>query len=127
MRISAGYKVVATPAPIQHQGDVVLFYWDSPAFAVEAIHQFGANVIAFQLGTGERRWYIVGCYLALGDKETIRDVESSMEEPPRGAELIFVGNLNVDLDKSGVQGWDEEITATVATAGLEDLAGHFLP
>ena len=38
--------------------------WDSPAFAVEAIHQFNANVIAFNITTGDRRWYILGCYLA---------------------------------------------------------------
>ena len=50
-----------------------------------------------------------------------------MAERPRGTELIVAGNLNVDLDKAGVQGWDEEIMATVATAGLEDLAGHFPP
>ena len=126
-RRSAGYKVVAMPAPIQHQGNVALFYRDSPAFAVEAIHHFGVNIIACQLVTGERRWYIVGCYMAPGDRETIRDVEVAMAERPMGTELIVAGNLNVDLDKAGVQGWDEEIMATVATAGLEDLAGHFLP
>ena len=58
-RISAGYKVVAMPSPSQRRGSVALFYWDSSAFAVEAIHQFGANVIVCQLATGERRWYIV--------------------------------------------------------------------
>ena len=45
-RRSAGYKVVATLALIRHCGGVALFYRDSPAFAVEAINQFGANVIA---------------------------------------------------------------------------------
>ena len=59
--ISDRYKVFATPAPIRHWGGVVLFYRDSPTFTVEAIHQFGANVIACQLATGERRWYIVRC------------------------------------------------------------------
>ena len=63
-----GYKVVATLAPRRHRDGVALFYWESPAFAVEAIFQFGANVIACQLETGERRWYIIGCYLALGDR-----------------------------------------------------------
>ena len=32
---------------------------------VEAVQQFGPNSVGFQLATGERRWYIVGCYLAL--------------------------------------------------------------
>ena len=56
MRFLSGYKFVATPAPIRHQVGVVIFYWDSPVFAVEAIHQFGANAIVCQLVTGERRW-----------------------------------------------------------------------
>ena len=58
---SAGYKVVAILAPIQHQGGVALFYWDSPTFAVKAICQFGANVIACHMVMGERLWYIVRC------------------------------------------------------------------
>ena len=32
-------------APIQHCGGVTLFFWDSLAFTVKAIHQFGAKVI----------------------------------------------------------------------------------
>ena len=52
---SAGYKVAATPAPIQHQGGVVIFYWDSPVLAVEEICHFGANVITCQMAVGERR------------------------------------------------------------------------
>ena len=90
---SAGYKVVAAPAPIQHQGGVVIFYWDSPVLAVEAIRHFGANVIACQMAVGKRRWYVVGCYLAPGDGTTIRDVKAEMTEKPRGAELIVAGDL----------------------------------
>ena len=70
-RKSGRCKVVATPEPSQHQGGVVLFYQDSLAFAVEAICQFGANVIVCQMATGERRWYIVGCYLAPGYGTTV--------------------------------------------------------
>ena len=77
-RKSDGYKVVAMLAPIRQQGGVALFYWDSPVFAVKAIHQFGANVITCQMETGERHWYIVGCYLAPGDRTTIRGVEAAM-------------------------------------------------
>ena len=54
MRISAGYKVNVTSSPSRHRGSVALFYWDSPAFAVEVIRQFGVNVIMCQLVTGER-------------------------------------------------------------------------
>ena len=51
----SGYKVAATLVLSRHRGGVALFCWDSPAFAVEAILQFGANVIACQMATGERR------------------------------------------------------------------------
>ena len=55
-RFSAGYNFVVTPAPIQHQDGVAIFYQDFPVFVVEVIRQFGANVIACQLEKGERRW-----------------------------------------------------------------------
>ena len=56
-RGSDGYRVVATPAPSQYRGRVALFYRDYPNFSVEAIRQFGANIIACQLEMGERSWY----------------------------------------------------------------------
>ena len=93
-------------------------YQNSPVFAVKAIRQFGVNVIARQLATWERRWYTVGCYLAPGDRTTIRDVEAAMSDKPRGTELIVVGDLNVELGKTGIRGREEEITTSVATAGL---------
>ena len=54
-RESAGYLVVATDVPSRHRGGVALFYRPSPLFAVEAVRQFGPNVMSFQLATGERR------------------------------------------------------------------------
>ena len=44
-RRSAGYSVVATDAPSQHRGGVVVFHRPAPHFAVEAVQQFGPNVI----------------------------------------------------------------------------------
>ena len=51
-RASAGYSVVTTDAPSQHRGRVAIFYRPSPHFAVEAVQQFGTNVVGFQLATG---------------------------------------------------------------------------
>ena len=42
----ARYRVNTIPAPSWHRSGITFFYRDSPAFAVEAIRQFGANVIA---------------------------------------------------------------------------------
>ena len=52
--ISARYRFIATLVPNLHCGCITLFYQESPNFSVEAICQFGANIIAFQLTTGER-------------------------------------------------------------------------
>ena len=75
---------------------------------------------------GEKRWYIVECYLTAVDGETIQDVEVAIAERPRGTELIVGGDLNVDLEKASGRGQDEEIAMAVALACLGDLEGNFL-
>ena len=51
-RGSDRYSVVATDAPSRHRGGVAIFHRPAPHFAVEAVQQFGPNVIGFQLATG---------------------------------------------------------------------------
>ena len=48
-----------------------MFYRPSLRYAVEAIQKFGLKVVAFQLVTGERQWYIISCYLAPDDTSEI--------------------------------------------------------
>ena len=96
-RGSAGYKVVTTLAPKQHRSGAALFYWDPPTFTVKVIHQFGTNAIACQLATGERRWYIVRCYLPPGNGTAIQYIEAAMAKRLRGTELIVAGDFNVEL------------------------------
>ena len=50
-----------------------------------------------------------------------------MMECPRGEELIFAGEIKVDLERTGGRGLDEEILVMVATVGLEEIYTHFLP
>ena len=78
-RGSEGYSVVATDALKRHRGGVAYFHWPAPHFAVEAVHQFGPNVVGFQLVTGAWRWYIVGCYLAPDDNSTIYRVVRALK------------------------------------------------
>ena len=59
-----------------------MFYRLSPHFAVEAVRKFGPNVVRFQLATGARRWYIIGCYLAPDDTSTIESVVAALKERP---------------------------------------------
>ena len=77
-RGSAGYSVVATDAPSRHCGSVAIFYRPAPHFAVEVVQKFGPNVIGFQLATGARQWYIVGCYLAPDDTSTVERVVKAL-------------------------------------------------
>ena len=82
-RRSAGYSIVATDAPSRHRGGVAIFHRPAPHFAVEAVQQFGTSVIGFQLATGARRWYIVGCYLAPDNTLTIERVVEALRERPK--------------------------------------------
>ena len=76
---SDGYSFVATDAPSQHCSGVAVFYRPAPHFAVEAVQQFGTNVVGFQLATGERRWYIVGCYLSPDGTFTIESFIAALK------------------------------------------------
>ena len=54
IRGSAGYSVVATDTPSRHRSGVAIFHRPAPHLVVEAVQQFGINVIRFQLSTGGR-------------------------------------------------------------------------
>ena len=41
------------------------------------------------------------CYLAPFDNTTIRYVVAAMVDWPRGAEMVFAGDLNLDLERTG--------------------------
>ena len=111
----AGYSVVATDAPSQHRGGVAIFHRPAPHFAVEAVQQFGLNVIGFQLATGVRRWYIVGCYLAPDDTSTIERVVEALRERPKGAELLVTGDLNINFAEPEGDQREEDIAVTLTT------------
>ena len=66
-------------------------------FAVEAVREYGPNVMSFELATGARRWYIIGCYLAPDDTSTIERVVAALKDRPKGTALVVVGDLNTDL------------------------------
>ena len=78
-RASAGYSVVATDAPSRNRGKVAVFYRPSPHFLVEAVRQFGPNVVGFQMELGARRWYIIGCYLTTDDTLTIESIVAALK------------------------------------------------
>ena len=125
--MSAGYRVVATDAPSQHRGGVALFYRPSPLFAVEAVREYGPNVLSFEVATGGRRWYIIGCYLAPNDARTIDRVVTAMGDQPRGTALLVAEDLNTDLGATDNDRRRSDIAAAMTEAGVEDMLAHFLP
>ena len=81
----------------------------------------------FEVATGARRWYIIGCYLAPNDTETIERVVTALGDRPKGTALIVAGDLKTDLGDSESDRRGTEIAAEMTEAGVEDMTAHFLP
>ena len=92
-----------------------MFHRPALHFAVDAIHQFGPNVVSCHLATGAQRWYIVGCNLAPDDNLTIESVVAAIKERPMGAELLVAGGFNANLAEPEGDQRGEDITAAMAT------------
>ena len=93
---ASGYRVVATDAPSRNRGGVALFYRPLPLFPVEAVMEYGPNVLSFEVATGAQQWYIIGCYLAPDDARTIERVVTALGDQPRVTALLVSGGLNTD-------------------------------
>ena len=106
---------------------VALFYRLSPLFAVEAVREYGPNVMSFELATGARRWYIIGCYLAPDDTSTIDRVVAALRDRPKGTALVVAGDLNTDLEDSENDRRGTEIATAMTAEGVKDITAHFLP
>ena len=53
--------------------------------------------MVFQVATGERRWHVVGAYIAPEDEVTMETVINAIGRKPPGAELMVAGDFNVDI------------------------------
>ena len=89
----AGYSIVTTNAASRYHGRVAVFHRPAPHFAVEVVQQFGPNVVGFQMVTVERRWYIVGCYLAPDDTLTIDNAMPRSKSAPWAPNCWWRGTL----------------------------------
>ena len=116
-RKSAGYRVVATDAPIRQRGGVALFYRPSPLFEVEAVQEYRPNFLSFEVTTRAWGWYIIGCYLAPDDAETIERLVTALGDKPRGTALIVAGDLNTNLGDTENNRRGSEIAAEMTEAG----------
>ena len=91
------------------------------------MEKFGPNVLGFHLATGAWRWYIVGVYIAPEDTTTLERVVKAIRRKPQGAKLLVAGDFNVNIAAPEGDRRAEDIATELATAGLEDMARHFLP
>ena len=94
---------------------------------MEAVREYGPNVMSFEVATGARRWYIIGCYLAPDDTSTIERVVAALRDRPKGTALVVEGELNTDLEDSENDWRGTEIAAAMIASGVEDTTAHFLP
>ena len=104
-----------------------MFYRPSPWYMVEETQQFGTKIVGFHMETGERRWYIVGCYLAPYDTSTIESVFAALKECPWGAELLVAEYLNINIEDPEGDQREEDNSEELKTTGLKDMSSHFLP
>ena len=91
---------------------------------MEAVRQFGTNVMSIQLATGARRWYIIGCYLAPDNTLTIESVVAALKERPKGTALLVAGDLNTALEDPENDRRGTEISAALTEAGMADMTAH---
>ena len=66
------------------------------------------------------------CYLDPDNTSKIESVAEALWERPKGAELLVAGDLNINFAAPEVDRREEDIAATFATEGLEDMAPQFL-
>ena len=69
----------------------------------------------------------MGCYLAPDGTLAIDSVVSALKECPTGAKLLVAEDFNVNLSDTEDDQRGEDVAATMATEGLEDMSAHFLP
>ena len=58
---------------------------------------------------------------------TIERVVEALQERPKGEKLLVAGDLNINFVAPEGDRRKEDITTTLATEGLQDMAAHFLP
>ena len=54
---------------------------------MEEVRKYGPNVLSFEVVSGRRRWYIVGCYIAPDNAQTIERVVTALGDQPKAPHL----------------------------------------
>ena len=123
---SVGFFVFALDMPSRHCRGLALFYKELLRFAVEAHHHHVPKVVSFQLATGGRQWYVVGCYLAPNDASDLERFIVGIGQQPWGVELLASRDFNVYLTTTNGYEHEKEIPVVMVMEGLEDIKAHLL-
>ena len=62
---------------------------ESSNFEVEEIIKFGPNIVAFQLQTGSKRFYIVDAYVPPSNRTTIDQIRDAQGEARQSSSAIY--------------------------------------
>ena len=64
-KTASGYSIMCSKAVSGHQGGIALMWKENdPKFEVKSVlFNNGPNIVAFQLTTGDERFYIIGIYV----------------------------------------------------------------
>ena len=84
-------------------------------------------MISFEVARGRRRWYIIRCYIAPDNAQTMEQVVTALGDQTRCTALLVAGDFNTDLGETASDGRRTEIAAALTEAGVEDMTAHFLP
>ena len=85
---------------------------------MEEVREYGPNVLSFEVVTGRRRWYIIGCYIAPDDARTIERVITALGDQPQGTALIVAGDFNTYLGEMASNRRGTEIAAALTEEGV---------
>ena len=100
---------------------------ESPRLEAKAHQNHDLNVIRLQLVMGWRLWYVVGCELTTRDASTLDRIVAETGHSYRSTEILVAVDFNTDLESPDEKKRDKEISAAMATQGLDYMMEHFLP
>jgi len=122
-----GYTVYATKAKSSFQGGVALFYRsESKLWSIEGLCSHGPNVLSCTIVSGDHRYSLIGAYIA--PSETDGDTLQFLAEAVHtrcAHPLIFLGDINVDLQAMEFDARAEDIASALALFGLRDVSMSF--
>ena len=125
--ISSVYCVFVADVPSRTCRGLAIFYRDVPHFQVKSFHPQRPNVTSIHLDSDGSKCFIDRCYLFPDNASTIESIIVAIGQRPHGSALLVASDFNVYLVVPEVNRCTDDITAAIATAGLEEISMQVLP